>query len=233
MMRRHIVFLSGAGVSAESGLSTFRGKDGMWTNKEWVYLASTEALNNDIQRCLDFYNYRRKQLAEVSSNDAHRMIAELEKDFDVTIVTQNVDNLHERAGSTNVIHIHGELSKVCSMKDRTQCVKEYPLTTPIKIGDKGEDGAQIRPYIVMFGEKVDNIEEAVESISCADIFVIIGTSLKIYPAARFTAFVPRKAKKYVIDPNEIRECTTLGYEHIKTNATEGMRLLTETLRKLQ
>ena len=115
MTRQHIVFLTGAGVSVDSGLSTFRGKDGLWTNEEWAYLASTEALYNDTQRCLDFYNWRRKQLSEVEPNDAHRMIAELEKEHEVTVITQNVDNLHERAGSSHVIHLHGELSKVCSM----------------------------------------------------------------------------------------------------------------------
>ena len=121
MIRQHIVFLTGAGVSVESGLSTFRGKDGLWTNEEWAYLASTEALYNDTQKCLDFYNFRRKKLAEVEPNEAHRLIAELEKEHQVTIITQNVDNLHERAGSSNVIHLHGELSKVCSI-DRKSVV---------------------------------------------------------------------------------------------------------------
>ena len=137
MTRQHIVFLTGAGVSAESGLSTFRGKDGMWTNG---------------------------------------MIAELEKEHEVTVITQNVDNLHERAGSTRVIHLHGELSKVCSMDNRTTCVKEYPLRTPIRVGDKAEDGSQLRPYIVMFGEYIDSMNVAVDIVSKADIFVVIGTS---------------------------------------------------------
>lgn len=152
MVRQHIVFLTGAGISVESGLSTFRGKDGLWTKKEFQYYASTQCLYNDTQKCLDFYNIRRKHLAEVEPNDAHKLIAELEKEHDVTIITQNVDNLHERAGSTNVIHLHGELSKVCSMDNRTTCVKEFPLEVPIKLGDRAEDGSQIRPYIVMFGE---------------------------------------------------------------------------------
>ena len=150
MTRQHIVFLTGAGISVESGLSTFRGKDGMWTNEEWAYLASTDALYNDTQRCLDFYNWRRKQLSEVEPNDAHRMIAELEKEHDVTVITQNVDNLHERAGSSQVIHLHGELCKVCSMDNRTTCVKEYPLTTPIMVGDKADDGSVqvVLPFIL-------------------------------------------------------------------------------------
>ena len=173
MTRQHIVFLTGAGINAESGLSTFRGKDGLWTKEEFQYLASTDCLYEHTQKCLDFYNMLRKQLAEVEPNEAHRLIAELEKEHEVTIITQNVDNLHERAGSSHVIHIHGELTKVCSMNNRTTCVKEYPLTTPIIVGDKAEDGAQLRPYIVMFGEYVDSMNVAVDYVSNADIFVVI------------------------------------------------------------
>lgn len=176
MNRQKIVFLTGAGISAESGLSTFRDKDGLWTNEEWARLARINALYNETQKCLDFYNFRRKQLAEVEPNDAHRMIVELEKDYEVIVITQNVDNLHERAGSTNVIHVHGELSKVCSLRDRTTCVKEYPLEIPIKVGDKAEDGWQLRPYIVMFGESVDNMREAIDIAFEADIFVVVGHS---------------------------------------------------------
>ena len=219
MVRQHIVFLTGAGVSAESGLSTFRGKDGMWTNEEWVHLASTDALYNETQKCLDFYNWRRKQLSEVEPNEAHKMIAELEKEHKVTVITQNVDNLHERAGSTEVIHLHGELSKVCSMDNRTTCVKEYPLTTPIKVGDKAttcvkeyplttpikvgdkaEDGSQLRPYIVMFGEYIDSMNVAIDIVSMADIFVVVGTSLKVYPAAGFINYAHHEVPKFVIDP---------------------------------
>ena len=165
MTRQHIVFLTGAGISAESGLNTFRGKDGLWTKEEFRYLASTDCLYEHTQKCLDFYNMRRKQLAEVEPNEAHRLIAELEKEHDVTIITQNVDNLHERAGSSHVIHIHGELAKVCSMNNRTTCVKEYPLTIPIMVGDKADDGSQLRPYIVMFGEYVDGMNVAVDYIA--------------------------------------------------------------------
>ena len=203
MVRQHIVFLTGAGISAESGLSTFRGKDGMWTNEEWVHLASTDALYNETQKCLDFYNWRRKQLSEVEPNEAHKMIAELEKEHKVTVITQNVDNLHERAGSTEVIHLHGELSKVCSMDNRTTCVKEYPLTTPIKVGDKAEDGSQLRPYI-----------------------------LKVYPAAGFINYAHHEVPKFVIDPGEMEQCTQLGFTHFKTTATEGMRMLLEAFKEL-
>lgn len=231
MIRQHIVFLTGAGISVESGLSTFRGKDGLWTNDEWAYLASTEALYEDTQRCLDFYNFRRKQLAEVEPNDAHRMIAELEKEHDVTVITQNVDNLHERAGSTHVIHLHGELSKVCSTDNRRTCVKEYPLATPIMVGDKADDGSQLRPYVVMFGEYIDSMN-ATDIVSMADIFVVIGTSLQVYPAADFILYAHHEVPKFLIDPGEMDQCTKLGYTHFRTTATEGMRMLLEAFKKL-
>lgn len=232
MTRQHIVFLTGAGISVESGLSSFRGKDGLWTNKEWAYLASANALYNDTQRCLDFYNYRRKQLLEVEPNDAHRMIAELEKEHDVTVITQNVDNLHERAGSSHVIHLHGELSKVCSMDNRTTCIKDYPLTTPIKVGDKADDGSQLRPYIVMFGEYIDSMDVAVDIISKADIFVVVGTSLQVYPAAGFIRYAHHEVPKFVIDPSDMKQCTELGFIHFKTTATEGMKRLLEAFKEL-
>ena len=200
MTRQHIVFLTGAGVSLDSGLSTFRGKDGLWTNEDWAYLASTEALYNDTQRCLDFYNWRRKQLAEVEPNDAHRMIAELEKEHEVTVITQNVDNLHE--------------------------------TTPIRVGDKAEDGSQLRPYIVMFGEYVDSMNVAIDIVSKADIFVVIGTSLKVYPAAGFINYAHHEVPKFVIDPGEMEQCTHLGFTHFKTTATEGMKMLLEAFKEL-
>ena len=230
MDKQHIVFLTGAGISAESGLSTFRGKDGMWANEEWVYLASTDALYSDTQRCLDFYNFRRKKLSEVEPNEAHRMIAELEKEHEVTVITQNVDNLHERAGSTKVIHLHGELSKVCSMRNRTTCVKDYPLTTPIKVGDKAEDGAQLRPYIVMFGEYIDGMDVAQRFVKNADVFVVVGTSLKVYPAAGLIEYAHREVPKFVIDPSEMDQCVELGFTHIKTTATEGMKMLIEAFK---
>lgn len=225
MTRQHIVFLTGAGISVESGLCTFRGKDGLWTNEEWARLASVEALYEDTQKCLDFYNWRRKHLAEVKPNEAHRLIAELEKEHEVTVITQNVDNLHERAGSTHVIHLHGELSKVCSMDNRTTCVKEYPLTTPVRVGDKAEDGAQLRPYIVMFGEYVNGMDEVTKIVSNADIFVVVGTSLSVYPAAGLIRYAHHEVPKFVIDPNDMSKCEQLGFSHIKATATEGMKIL--------
>ena len=160
------------------------------------------------------------------------MIADLEKSHEVTVITQNVDNLHERAGSTRVIHLHGELSKVCSMDNRTTCVKEYPLTTPIKVGDKAEDGAQLRPYIVMFGEYIIGIDIAQSIVKNADIFVVIGTSLKVYPAAGLIGYAHREVPKFVIDPGEMDSCVELGFIHYKTTATVGMKMLCEVFKEL-
>ncbi len=232
MIRQHIVFLTGAGISSESGLSTFRGADGMWANEEWKYLASSEALYNDTQKSLDFYNQLRRKVAEAEPNAAHRMIAELEKEHEVTVITQNVDNLHERAGSTHVIHLHGELSKVCSMNNRTTCVKEYPLMTPIKIGDKAEDGSQLRPYVVMFGEYVDSRGVDTDYIRNADIFVVVGTSLKVYPAAGFIKIAHPEIPKFVIDLGEMDTCIQLGFTHFKTTATKGMEQLVDAFKEL-
>ena len=226
--RQHIVFFTGAGISVESGLSTFRGEGSLWSDEDVIYLASTDALYNDTQRCLDFLNTLRKQMSEAEPNEAHCMIAELEKDYEVTVITQNVDDLHDRAGSSHVIHIHGEFSKVCSMDDRTTCVKEYPMDVPIKIGDKADDGSQLRPYIVMFGENV--VTDAAEYISRADIFVVIGTSLNVYPAAGFINYARPEVPKFVIDPGDMEQCTQLGYTHFKTTATEGMKMLLDALK---
>lgn len=227
MKRQHIVFLTGAGISVESGLSTFRGKEGMWNNKSWRYLASVEGLYHEPQDFLDFYNWRRQKLSEVEPNQAHYLIAELEKEYQVTVITQNVDNLHERAGSSNVIHLHGELTKVCSRKDpqNPKYIMEYPLTTPIKIGDVVGDGSQMRPFTVLFGEKALMMEEAQEAAMHADIFVLVGTSLAVYPACDLIRYVDKDSPRFVIDPNEIEACVGLGYEHIQATASEGMRLL--------
>lgn len=229
---KHLVILTGAGISKESGLATFRDKDGLWTNEEWVHLASTEALCNETQKCLDFYNWRRKQLSEVEPNHAHKVLAELEKDYNVSIITQNVDNLHERAGSTHVIHLHGELSKVCSMNNRTTCVKEYPLAIPIRVGDKADDGSQLRPYIVMFGEYVDSMNAAIYTVSEADIFVIIGTSLTVYPASELKCYAPNDIPRFVIDPGEFSGGMVYDFEHIKTTAVAGVDILKAKLKEL-
>lgn len=234
MTRQHIVFLTGAGISVESGLSTFQGKDGMWNNRDWRYYASVEGMYNEPQNFLDFYNWRRQKLSEVEPNQAHQLIAELEKDHQVTVITQNVDNLHERAGSTHVIHIHGELAKVCSSKNRLDlnCIRDYPLTTPIKLGDDAGDGSQMCPFVVLFGEYVSGMEITQDYVSQADIFVVIGTSLAVYPATGLIDYAYKSVPRFVIDPNEIKACDALGFEHIQASASEGMRLLLERFKNL-
>lgn len=234
MTRQHIVFLTGAGISVESGLSTFRGNEGMWNNKNWRYYASVEGLYHEPENFLEFYNWRRQKLSEVEPNQAHRLIAELEKEHQVTVITQNVDNLHERAGSTHVIHLHGELAKVCSSKNRLDpnCIKDYPLTTPIKLGEDAGDGSQMRPFVVLFGELVPELKIAQEYISQADIFVVVGTSLAVYPAADLIRYAFKEVPRFVIDPDEIEACEALGFEHIQASASEGMRLLLERIKNL-
>ena len=227
----NIVVFSGAGISAESGIPTFRDSNGMWKNYDAQKLASVAGFEEDPQAVLDFYNARRKNLLEVEPNDAHRFFAELEKWHDVTIVTQNVDNLHERAGSTNVIHLHGELSKVTSSRERSNpaYIKEYPLDTPIKIGDKAADGSQLRPYIVWFGEYLDTMDVATQYIRNADMFIVVGTSLVVYPAAGLVDYAPDGIPKYLIDPNDQFDRVHSEFKHIKATAVEGVKILSKDI----
>lgn len=231
---RHLVVLTGTGISKESGLATFRGKNGMWTNEEWVYLASTDALLNDTQKCLDFYNYRRKQLSEVEPNHAHKVLAELEKEYKVSIITQNVDDLHERAGSTNVLHLHGDLKKVTSSNkpNDPKCIVEKLLDEPILVGEKAADGSQLRPFIVFFGESVPNMGQAERIVQTADIFVIIGTSLQVYPAAYLKERVAWMIPCFIIDPGEFWAEDFYGFEHIKNTAVTGIDIFKEKLKSL-
>ena len=234
-LRQHIVVLSGAGMSAESGLSTFRDKDGLWKQYDWKRLASAAGFYEDPEAVLEFYNMRRKRLLEVEPNHAHRLIAELEKWHDVTIITQNVDNLHERAGSSNVIHLHGELAKVTSSDDRNNpdCIKELPLDIPIRIGDKAADGSQLRPYIVWFGEFVSDFEKAVKIVREADIFLVIGTSLTVQPAASLVRYAHSEVPKFIINPGEAYnpydDVLLEGYVHIKEKASTGVETFIERL----
>ena len=231
-LRQKIVVLTGAGISAESGLATFRDSNGLWKQHDAKKLASVAGFEENPQAVLDFYNYRRKQLLEVEPNHAQKMLAELEKWHDVTILTQNVDNLHERAGSTHVIHLHGELTKVTSSKDRLNpcCIKDYPLDKPICLGDKAEDGSQLRPFIVWFGEYVYAIEVAMDYVKEADIFVVIGTSLTVHPAANLVEYTHSEVPKFIVDPNPQK--VPNGFIHIKETATKGVDKLIEELRKL-
>ena len=231
-LRQKIVVLTGAGISAESGLATFRDSNGLWKQHDAKKLASVAGFEENPQAVLDFYNYRRKQLLDVEPNHAHKMLAELEKWHDVTILTQNVDNLHERAGSTHVIHLHGELTKVTSSKDRLNpcCIKDYPLDKPICLGDKAEDGSQLRPFIVWFGEYVYAIEVAMDYVKEADIFVVIGTSLTVNHAANLVEYTHSEVPKFIVDPNPQK--VPNGFIHIKETATKGVDKLIEELRKL-
>lgn len=230
-MRKKLVILSGAGISKESGIDTFRDKDGIWTKKNAMELASIEGWTNDPQAVLDFYNARRRQLLEVQPNKAHELLAALEEWYDVSIITQNVDDLHERAGSSHVIHLHGELAKVCSSidKENADCIELRPLNNDIHIGDKAKDGSQLRPYIVWFGEAVPNMKEAMNTAFEADIFVVIGTSLLVSPANTLTA-CSGASHNIVIDPGEVE--IPEGFLHIKEEATVGMEMLYNSLVKL-
>ena len=232
-MRKNIVVFTGAGISAESGISTFRDKNGLWENYDAMRLASIDGFRDDPEAVLDFYNDRRWQLFDAKPNHAHYALAELEKQHDVTIVTQNVDDLHERAGSSKVIHLHGELTKVTSSRNREDdsCIKYFPLNLPIYIGHKADDGSQMRPYIVWFGEEVRYIEEARQLVEQAEIFVVIGTSLVVYPAAGLVGYARKDIPKFLVDPSDMEDHLPYGFKHIKAKATEGVDILMEEIKK--
>ena len=231
-MKKNLVILSGAGMSAESGISTFRDAGGLWDKYPVMQVASAEGYVRDPELVINFYNERRKQLLDVEPNAGHIGLAELEKDFNVTVVTQNVDNLHERAGSTRIIHLHGELTKVCSSRDpyNPRYVKELkPEEYEVKMGDKAGDGSQLRPFIVWFGEAVTEIETAVDYVEKADIFVIIGTSMNVYPAAGLLNYVPRTAEVYLIDPKPVDTHSMRQIHIIQKGASEGVKELKKLL----
>ena len=227
---RKIVVLTGAGMSAESGISTFRGGNGLWDEYPIEQVATPEGYRVNPALVLEFYNKRRRQLLEVVPNRGHELLAALEEKYDVTIVTQNVDNLHERAGSTKVIHLHGELMKACSSREPNN--GDYVMTLPedrldIELGDIAADGSQLRPFIVWFGEAVPKIEEAVQALSGVDVFVIIGTSLNVYPAAGLLHYVGRDVPVYLIDPNDVNVPSGREVTVIRKGASEGVRYLIE------
>ena len=231
-MKKNLVILSGAGMSAESGISTFRDAGGLWDKYPVMQVASAEGYVRDPELVINFYNERRKQLLDVEPNAGHIGLAELEKDFNVTVVTQNVDNLHERAGCTRIIHLHGELTKVCSSRDpyNPRYVKELkPEEYEVKMGDKAGDGSQLRPFIVWFGEAVPEIETAVDYVEKADIFVIIGTSMNVYPAAGLLNYVPRTAEVYLIDPKPVDTHSMRQIHIIQKGASEGVKELKKLL----
>ena len=216
---KHIVVLTGAGMSAESGLKTFRDANGLWEGQDVMAVASPEGFIANPELVFEFYNQRRKQLLDVKPNAAHYDLASLEHQYKVTIITQNVDDLHERAGSTNVIHLHGELLKVRSTKNE-DLVK--PWTNNLNLGDLDENGHQLRPHIVWFGEAVPLIDKAVDICNTANVLLIIGTSMQVYPAASLIHYVPENTPTYFIDPNPtISSSKTLTV--IKNTATKGVR----------
>jgi NAD-dependent deacetylase len=224
---QHLVVLSGAGISAESGLKTFRDAGGLWEGYRFEEVATTEAFKRDPELVLRFYNQRRTQLDEVEPNAAHLLLAELEKHFRVTIITQNVDDLHERAGSSNIIHLHGELRWACSSKNRN--IREFIGSKEIRMGDQASDGSQLRPDIVWFGEAVPKMEDAIAETLTADLFLVIGTSLEVYPAAGLVNFVPYAKPIYIIDPNRHASMTNDHIHVISDIATSGMRTLYDIL----
>ena len=200
-MKKKVVVLTGAGISAESGISTFRDSDGLWEQYRVEDVATPEGYMKDKALVLDFYNQRRRQLKEVKPNEGLLQLVRLEEYFDVQIVTQNVDNLHEQAGSTNVLHLHGELTKARSERDSNLIVDiGY---NDIHLGDKGADGVQLRPHIVWFGEAVPNIEPAAALCERCDFFVVVGTSMNVYPAAGLIHYVPRESPCWLVDPKAV------------------------------
>ena len=231
-MKKKLVVLTGAGVSAESGISTFRDSNGLWETYKVEDVASIEGWYRDPSLVLDFYNARRAQLAEVRPNDAHRAIALLEAEYDVTVVTQNVDNLHERAGSTKIIHLHGELTKVRPENTFTEIdafseEKVFDIGyESVCLGDLSPDGSQLRPHIVWFGEAVPKIGSAIDAVEAADILLIVGTSLQVYPAAGLYAYAKATTPIYIIDPKDV-PVRDGRITHIKEVATRGMEIFKE------
>ena len=217
---KKLVVLTGAGMSAESGIKTFRDSGGLWEEYDVMEVASPEAWANDPELVQRFYNERRKELYTVKPNIGHIALAEAEKDFDVHIITQNIDNLHERAGSTEIIHLHGELTKAQSVND-PNLVYEIG-NKDIKMGDMCEKGFQLRPHIVWFGEAVPMIADAAEIAAQADIFVVVGTSLNVYPAAGLLDYVPKESPVYLIDPLQVSVYSGHNITFIKEPASTGV-----------
>lgn len=223
---KKLVVLTGAGISAESGISTFRDSGGLWEQYDVMQVASIEGWMENPRLVLEFYNQRRQQLKDVEPNKAHKILADLQQFFDVHIITQNVDNLHERAGSKQVMHLHGELTKAQSSKNAER-VTDIGYND-INWGDTASDGSQLRPHIVWFGEAVPMITPATQLVLSADIFVVIGTSLNVYPAAGLINHTSERVPVYLIDPNDVTCCNGRNITFIKDKATNG----TEQLQKI-
>ena len=226
MGKKHIVVLTGAGISAESGLKTFRDSDGLWNGYDVYEVASPAGWEKNPKLVLDFYNDRRKDVAAAQPNAAHIGLAELEKDFDITIITQNIDDLHERAGSTKVIHLHGQIFLMRSENDESTI---YPITGDIHLGDTASDGSQLRPHIVWFGEAVPMMEKAVSIMNDCDYFVVVGTSLQVYPAASLLQYAPPYLPKFIIDKKIPAISSLPNLTLIEKPATEGVAALRKIL----
>ncbi|RNC79533.1 MAG: NAD-dependent deacylase [Balneola sp.] len=224
---KDIVVLSGAGVSSESGLATFRDSGGLWEGYNVHEVASIDGWNKDPEKVLAFYNLRRKQASQAGPNAAHYFIGRLEKDYEVTVITQNVDDLHERGGSSNVIHLHGELSKARGEFDDSHIIEIG--TNDINPGDKAPDGSQLRPAIVWFGEMVPLIEIAAQIVAQADLLIVIGTSLVVYPAASLVNYAKKGIPKFIIDPSTPELFSYADWIHIKQSACAGVEELEQHL----
>jgi len=229
---KKIVFLTGAGMSVESGFRTFRGNDGLWEDYPVEEIATHEGWLRNPTLVTEFYNNMREKLYDAQPNDGHRLIAALQEHYDVTVITQNVDDLHERAGSKHVIHLHGELAKVCSSTSPDD--ERYHITLPkhscrVAPGTKAGDGSLLRPFIVFFGEAVPMISLAAEEVAKAELFVIVGTSLNVYPAAGLVGYVPQGSPIYLIDPETVAAHLPPNVRHFRCGASEGMRLLCKEL----
>jgi NAD-dependent deacetylase len=230
MAKKKLVVLTGAGISAESGLRTFRDSDGLWEGYNIEDVATPRAWRRNPQLVLDFYNQRRKNVLEAKPNAAHRTLASLETDFDVHIITQNIDDLHERGGSTKVMHLHGEILKMRSERNSHIIL---PIEKDIMLGDTAADGAQLRPHIVWFEEPVPMIEMAVPLVMEADIFVVVGTSLVVYPAAGLVDYAPQAAPKFIVDKTIPYTSAVKNLTAIEKPATEGIQDLVKALEQFR
>ena len=228
MSKKKLVVFTGAGISAESGLKTFRDSDGLWEGYDINEVATATAWRRNPALVQEFYNMRRRNVKEAQPNPAHYALANLENDFDVAIITQNIDDLHERAGSTMVLHLHGEIFKIRSEKNEKLV---YTTHDDIKMGDLAEDGAQLRPHIVWFEEPVPKMEEAIMIAKNADLFLIVGTSLVVYPAAGLVNYVPWQIPKFIVDKNIPDTSSLYNLTAIKKGAGEGMKELKELLKQ--
>lgn len=222
---KKLVIFSGAGISAESGIKTFRDSDGTWEEYNVMDVATPTGWKKNREKVLQFYNERFQQLKTVEPNSAHLTIVDFETKYDVTVVTQNVDDLHERAGSSNVLHLHGELTKMCSSLNKETHITNIP-EEGIQLGVKAPDGSQYRPYIVWFTEMVPNYDRALDIIKQADILLVIGTSLNVYPAAMLPSLIKDDCVLYIVDPGEVELANAI---HIKAPATQGVSVLFEKL----